>query len=259
MKILNNILGKSRFQKFFQSLFQLSLKGLNYGNGGDFNESGEIHVLHFIKNKFKDEPSLTLFDVGGNNGDYSVLLSDYFNSKGTIHSFEPSKKTYELFLKTTQNIKNMIPNNFGLSDTENVQLLYTNIEGSGFASVYQRNLAHFGIAMDQSEEIKLSTVDAYCQTNHINRIHFLKLDIEGHELKALNGTAQMIKDKKIDTIQFEFGGCNIDSRTYFQDFFYLLKDHYRIYRILKDGLVEMPTYKETYEIFIAINYLAVRK
>ena len=69
----------------------------------------------------------------------------------------------------------------------------------------------------------------------------------------------MINDKRIDAIQFEFGGCNIDSRTFFQDFFYLLKDHYKIYRVLKDGLLEMPIYKETYEIFITINYLAIKK
>ena len=79
------------------------------------------------------------------------------------------------------------------------------------------------------------------------------------KLKALNGAAQMINSKQIDVIQFEFGGCNIDSRTYFKDFFYLLKDNYQIFRILKNGLFEMPTYKETYEIFITINYLAVRK
>ena len=65
--------------------------------------------------------------------------------------------------------------------------------------------------------------------------------------------------KNIDMIQSEFGGCNIDLRTFFQDFFYLLKDNYKIFRILKDGVMEMPTYKETYEIFMTINYLAVRK
>ena len=75
----------------------------------------------------------------------------------------------------------------------------------------------------------------------------------------MNGAKQMINDKRIDAIQFEFGGCNIDSRTFFQDFFYLLKDHYKIYRVLKDGLLEMPIYKETYEIFITINYLAIKK
>ena len=92
--------------------------------------------------------------------------------------------------------------------------------------------------------------------NWPNRTGF---SIEGHELKALKGAARMINEKKVDVIQFEFGGCNIDSRTYFQDFFYLLKDNFTIYRILRDGLLEMPTYQETHEIFITINYLAVKK
>jgi hypothetical protein len=86
----------------------------------------------------------------------------------------------------------------------------------------------------------------------------LKLDIEGHELNAIKGAKQMIADKKVDFIQFEFGGCNIDSRTYFQDFYYLLKDKYRIYRILRDGIFEIEQYKETSEIFITVNYLAER-
>ncbi|WP_373515209.1 FkbM family methyltransferase [Persicitalea sp.] len=245
-------------QKIYEALFRIALSGMNYGNGGDFKESGEMNVLKIVKERFKNELPITIFDVGGNVGNYSKNLSDIFNDKATIHSFEPSKKTFEIFLRTTNGITNIIPNNFGLSDSETDFVLYSNAEASGLASVYHRNLEHFGISMDKSETIKLSTIDNYCQKNNINRIHFLKLDIEGHELMALKGAHQMIADKKIDLIQFEFGGCNIDSRTYFQDFFYLLKDKYRIYRILKDGLVEISQYKETNEVFITINYLAER-
>ena len=258
-KIVNEIMGKKRFQNVFEYLFNISLKGMNYGNGGDFYESGELNVLKYINEKLNTEKSLIIFDVGGNVGNYSKALSDFFQTKATIHSFEPSRKTYEKFLETTKNIQNIIPNNFGFSDSEDYQLLYTNHDASGLASVYHRNLEHYGISMDKSEEVKLSTIDAYCKINNIDRIHFLKLDIEGHELKALEGAKQMIDSKKIDFIQFEFGGCNIDSRTYFQDFFYLLKDNYKIYRILKDGFYEMSTYKEIHEIFSTINYLAVKK
>jgi FkbM family methyltransferase len=259
MKISNNFVGKKGYQRFYLRLFYLSLRGLNFSNGGNFRKSGELFVLKFINEKFINEKSLTIFDVGGNIGNYSKELSDFFDSKAFIHSFEPSKKTFETFLKTTKDCKNIISNNFGFSDKENNQLLFTNQDGSGLASIYHRRLDHFGISMDKSENIYLSTIDSYCQKNQIERIHFLKLDIEGHELKALNGAAEMIRNKKIDVIQFEFGGCNIDSRTYFQDFFYLLKDNYHIFRILKDGLYELPTYTESYEIFITINYLAVKK
>jgi FkbM family methyltransferase len=258
-KIVRAILGKKRFQNIFEYLFEISLKGMNYGNGGDFYESGELNALNYVKEKLKSEKSLTLFDVGGNVGNYSKRLSEIFNTNSTIHSFEPSKKTFALFLETTKNNPSIIPNNLGLSDTESHQLLFSDKDGSGLASVYQRKLEHLGISMNMSEDIQLTTLDIYCKRNKIDRINFLKLDIEGHELKALNGAKEMINNKKIDYIQFEFGGCNIDSKTYFQDYYYLLKNNYKIYRILKNGISEITTYKEIFEIFSTINYLAIRK
>jgi FkbM family methyltransferase len=258
-KILNVFLGKKMLQGLYETLFNISLRGMNYGTGANFKESGELSVMNYINKRFNSEKSLIIFDVGGNYGNYAKVLANFFKTKVIIHSFEPSKKTYDIFLKTTKDIKNLVSNNFGLSDTENYQILYTNEEGSGLASIYQRKLDHFGISMDKTEEIKLTTLDGYCKENGIDHINFLKLDIEGNELKALLGAKQMITNKKIDIIQFEFGGCNIDSRTYFQDFYYLLKDNYQLYRILKNGLYEILTYKESYEIFITTNYLAVIK
>ena len=59
----------------------------------------------------------------------------------------------------------------------------------------------------------------------------------------------------IDFIQFEFGGCNIDSRTYLQDFWYELKN-YQIKRIIRDGLVDIGVYRESEEMFGNQNFLA---
>ena len=259
VKNLINIFVKRRRQFFWESLFAFSLKHMNYGNGGNFEQSGELYIFKYVQNYFGKDLLLIIFDVGGNAGNYAKALSNFFKSNAIIHSFEPSKKTYEMFLETTKNIQNIISNNIGFSDKVNFQKLYTNEDGSGLASIYKRNLEHYKISMDKSEMIKLSTIDVYCKTNIINRIHLLKLDIERNELKALKGAKYMIVEKKIDFIQFEFGGSNIDSRTYFQDFFYLLKDNYRIFRILKNGLFELPTYKETNEIFTTVNYLAIKR
>ena len=97
----------------------------------------------------------------------------------------------------------------------------------------------------------------YLKKNFDNEIiDFIKIDTEGNEYEVIKGLGNSIKLVKV--IQFEFGGCNIDSRTYFQDFFYLLKNKFKIYRILTDGLFEIVEYKETHEVFITVNYLAER-
>lgn len=255
-KLLKRIKGIKRTQKIFGRLFRFSLAGMNYGNGDNFTESGEINTLNYIKNKIKNGERAVIFDVGANIGNYSYLLSEMFGPESIVHSFEPSIKTFGVFKENTKKKANILPNNFGMSDSKKEELLYTNAEGSGIASMYKRNLVHFGIVLDKNEKIKLSTVDDYCEENKIKKINFLKIDVERHELSVLKGAEKMIAGGKIDFIQFEFGGCNIDSRTYFQDFFYKLKDNFRIYRILKDGLFEIPRYDETLEIFVTTNYLA---
>lgn len=134
--------------------------------------------------------------------------------------------------------------------------LYSNSSLSGLTSVYNRNLAHVNLEMDEISTAQFTTIDNYCQKNNVNHIHFLKMDIEGHELSALQGASKMLSSDNIDYIQFEFGGCNIDSRTYFKDFYYLLHDKYDIYRILQKGLYKIDKYSEYLEIFVTVNYLA---
>jgi len=124
---------------------------------------------------------------------------------------------------------------------------------------HNRRLSHFDIDLNYKELIHLESLDNFCKDKGINHINFLKLDVEGHEYKVLQGAKDLIGKNSIDFIQFEFGGANIDSRTYFQDFYYLLTPYYKIYRILKDGLIAIDTYKEIYEIFLTTNFLAISK
>ncbi|HIO21636.1 MAG TPA: FkbM family methyltransferase, partial [Nitrospirales bacterium] len=88
-------------------------------------------------------------------------------------------------------------------------------------------------------------------------ISVCKIDIEGHELDALNGFGEALKH--IDVIQFEFGGCNIDTRTFFQDFWYFFTERgFDIYRITPFGAVKINRYRELDEFFTTTNYLAKR-
>ncbi len=254
--------GKKKYQPFFEMLYNMSLTGMNIGGGTDTDESGELNALYYIKEKLaavKGPGDPTIFDVGANIGKYALLLDRVFGKDAMIHSFEPSLKTYN---KLIQNVAGKVKGaqyHFGLGDADSRTTLYSNSDESGLASVYKRKLDHFNIAMSQAEEIEIKNLDSFCTEKNITHIHFLKLDVEGHEKKVMEGAKRMIDAGEVDFIQFEFGGCNIDSRTYFQDFYYLLNERYQIYRIVKDGVFPVGKYGEAYESFLTPNYLAERR
>lgn len=251
--------GKIAKQGFFERLHGIAVRGMNFGNGVSIEESGELFVIKYIRDYYAEKNDLIVFDVGGNVGNYSKKLSEYFLTPSIIYAFEPSKNTFQLFLNRTRGIRNIRAYNFGISDKNETKELFTNEIASGLASVYKRDLQHFGVEMNHHETIHLKTLDAFCSQQKIDHIHFLKLDIEGHELSALKGASALLTAGKIDFIQFEFGGCNIDSRTFFKDFYNLLNPNYRLSRIVTDGLYEIKEYKETDEIFTTINFLAKRR
>jgi FkbM family methyltransferase len=257
--ILKNKIGQKQYQNLFENFYTISMLGMNIGGGAETGSSGEKNVLLYIKEKLKKTNQLVIFDVGANIGLYTILLNEVFSEHSNILSFEPSKKTYNKLRINTSHIINTNLYNFGFGNSNTFLTLYYNQEESGLASVYERRLDHFNIKMDLKEEIEIKAIDSFCEENNIVHINFLKLDVEGHELSVLNGATKMLNSHKIDFIQFEFGGCNIDSRTYFQDFYYLLSKDFYIYRIVKDGLHKIDNYKEMYEAFSTTNYLAERK
>ena len=125
--------------------------------------------------------------------------------------------------------------------------------------MHQRNLQHFNISLDKQEKIKVVRLDSWLESQEeLISPNILKLDVEGHELSVLSGATEVLK--RIELVQFEFGGGNIDSNTYFQDFWYFFKDlHFDIYRLTPRGPMKLSEYSELLEVFRPTNYFAVRR
>lgn len=260
LKRLSPVLGKRRFQRFFEAMHAISLAGMNFGVGGNPEKSGEIAAARYVAGKLGGVQGAVIFDVGANVGTYALLLLDNIKCAGLkIFAFEPSTEAFSKLERNVAGRKNISPWNLGLGEEDGLATLFYDSPASTLASVYKRRLDHLNIAVGLNEDVRMRTIDSFCGENGIDRINFLKLDVEGHELSVLKGAKRMMESGAIDFIQFEFGGCNIDSRTYFQDMFYLLKPRYDIYRVLKNGLYPVREYMETHEIFITTNYLAENK
>ena len=86
------------------------------------------------------------------------------------------------------------------------------------------------------------------------------METEGHELRILKGARKLLQTGRIRALTFQFGAANVNSRTYFRDFWDLLTDYgYAIWRIMPGGTrVEIKRYCDDLELFRgASNYLAI--
>lgn len=249
-------------QRFMERLIPYAQSHLGIGSGADVLFSGESAIFK----KLQEQPRATsdplcIFDVGSNQGQFLRLIDQHLKTPYQVHCFEPSRYPYEILEKVSEGRSDVTLNQFGLGKAAGEFDLFSNGEGSGLASLSKRRLDHFGVDFNLQERIRIETLDSYCSQRDITTIDLLKLDVEGHELDVLNGGARMFAERRVRMVTFEFGGCNIDSRTFFQDFYYFFMSHgmSSIYRILPTGnLQQIKKYAETLEQFRTTNFLVVR-
>lgn len=249
-----------------QRLLERTVRRLNFlmgvGAGSYVASSGEFVLATKLEERRLPGQPLCVLDVGANKGQFASMLIAGLAGDVRIHCFEPARQTFELLRATFGQDSRFYLNNFALGSRSGPASLHYDQPGSGLASVYQRRLEHQpNIKFIHSEEIDVRTLDEYCIERRIDRIDLLKIDVEGHELEVLAGAEQSFAQRKIRMVSFEFGGCNIDSRTYFQDFHRLFSKHVgcRLYRITPSGFVmPLDRYREDREEqFGVTNFLVV--
>jgi FkbM family methyltransferase len=255
-----------RLSLFKRAIRSISLRMFNLieNNGiSDFEKNGEKAFITSLFDNFskKKENERVIFDVGGNVGDYSQILTELSSSKKIktiIHIFEPTKACFEV-LSSKFSCQKVILNNVGLSNTPADVLIFYDNEKSGLASLYKRNLTHYNMQMSLSETVRVVAASDYIEQNHINHIDFVKIDIEGHELEAFKGFGDYLSGGFIDFIQFEYGGSNLDSRTSLMELFsYLENRGFLVSKVMPKGL-EIRSYKLYMENYNYANYVAISK
>jgi FkbM family methyltransferase len=253
------MLGKKKYQRFFDKLYHFSKYGRNIGSPIDINTSGEIQLIKHLRNRFENKTEIIFFDIGANNGLYTDNVMKFLSGNAVIKCFlfEPQKELYKNLLNRFENNKNVVIINKGCgSKTEDIKL-YTFSNIDTLSSAY--DTYGWGLKSDGYEIMEIIRIDSYAEEKGINNIDFIKIDVEGYEMEVLRGLGNYVTDKKISVIQFEMGGFNIASRTFFRDYWDLLSPNYTIHRVLKDGLWPIVGYSTDLEIFDTTNYVAFVK
>lgn len=237
----------------------LSIAG--FGSGTSVSSSGEMKAMRKalgLAGLSMDKPMLFI-DAGGHIGEWTqAALASFSRSK--IHAFEPSMIHASAFTAKLFPADRVTLTIAALGRESGKAVLFKDQNTTGLASMTKRDLSHHGIEMRIEESIEVQTLDDYCEKNSIAHVDFLKIDVEGHELDVLAGASALLKRGAISALQFEFGGCNIDTRTYFRDFYKLLEPlGFSIYIIRPNGdLARIVRYREFLEQFTTTNYIAVK-
>jgi len=200
----------------------------------------------------------TLLDVGANQGAYASMCLNAAEKRGlelNLHLFEPGMDSFETLSQKFATDQVQL-NHFGLSSKAEKRTIYFDRKGSTLASLYQRDLSNEGLTLDQKEEIQLKKLSQYIREREIDHIHFLKLDVEGHEYDSLLGMEEFLRPDFVDFIQFEYGGANIDALVPLRKLYALFESKGFAVGKLKPNGIERRTYQAFMENYAYANYIA---
>ena len=170
----------SRVPKIYANILRLK---------GNFNLE-KILFLNLVKD------GDIVFDIGANQGYYTILFSHLVGKQGEVHAFEPVLPTFEELSKEIfkhKRYNNVYLNNTAVSDTEGTMNMYMPANDHRQSSLKTHNAGSWLNAKNiEKYEVKVIKIDEYVQSMQKKRLNFIKLDVEGAELLALKGGKEAI-------------------------------------------------------------------
>lgn len=193
------------------------------------------HLVDYFKKTIRS--GQTVVDVGANIGAFTLLYSKYVGNTGTVHAFEPGTRAYSALLKNLEinQIQNVLPHHQGLSD----------VSGELFLNVDQHDVGKSHTRGNEGEKIDVLKFDDLDIAQ--KPVHFIKIDVEGHEYSVLKGMAQTLT-KYEPVVVFEYSPMFYTQNSDAMNIFNTFPTSYSFYVMRRSGEIE---YIHSIEEFIA--------
>ena len=180
-----------------------------FGNKLFLNKKGlALSISHYgtyeeLESKIMEEKiemGNIVVDVGANIGLHTLNMAKIVGNTGQVFAFEPDPSNFEILKKNVKinNYKNIIVERKAVGDKH------------GRTTLYQSDHPGKNRIFPQTEQAKsqvqveLTNLDNYFDSDMIDKINFIKIDVEGLEFSVLKGMKNILKNSKKIKILFEF-------------------------------------------------------
>ncbi len=159
-------------------------------SGPIWDRTFEISECSFVRRFL--QPGMSVLDIGAHHGFYTLLASRLVGPKGRVFSFEPSpreRKALRLHLRLNR-CKNVDLQDLALGDQNADSDLYVVEDwAAGCNSLRPPDVA----ARTSPVSVHVVRLDDWLTEHKIDRVDFIKLDVEGAELSILKGALRLLK------------------------------------------------------------------
>lgn len=154
-----------------------------------------------------------VFDIGAHKGAYTDFVKEVCPC-AEVYLFEPNAEL-------AKSIKHQKVFNTAVSDVDgHIFIFLCNGKNDELSSIYQREV-FFDLEV-KSISVPSVSIDAFIKVENIERIDFVKIDVEGAERDVLLGSIKAMGEKRIKFLQIEYGGTYLDAGIEFTDIIWLV-------------------------------------
>ncbi len=184
----------------------------------------------FVKDAFADQRALLsgerverIFDVGAHRGETAARYIKLF-PKATVYGFEPFPDSIAELRRKFENEPSVMPFQLAVSGSSGSQSFYVNRDS--FTNSLLPALDREGYDQIATLDVSSTTIDEFCEDESIDDLSILKMDIQGGELRALEGASRMLKRAAISIIYTEILFAPLyRGQAFFYEIYDLLSSH----------------------------------
>ena len=162
-----------------------------------YKNKNDVGGIAYINASIKKEQ--TVLDIGAHKAGYLYFMRKQVGDNGKVFAFEPQSNLFQYIkkIKVLFNWDNVTVERLALSDAAGTVTLYipTNKISNGSspgATIVEHKAEKESFL---TEEVAIETLDSYCNRKGI-KPSFLKIDVEGNELKIFQGGTETLKKYK---------------------------------------------------------------